>query len=71
MRVRREKGFNRLRKLVRMRIYRVDIEHKEFGRNYDSHDIAAGNFDELVKRVKIRLKDGERIESVELLASED
>jgi hypothetical protein len=54
-----------------MRIYKINIEHKRFGRNWSSEKFQGRTFDEAVKAAKRGLNNGERIESVELLASTD
>ena len=50
-----------------MRIYKINIEHKISGRNWDSTKVAADNFAVAIK--KVHLNKNEMIESVELLAS--
>jgi hypothetical protein len=54
-----------------MRIYKVHIEHKRFGRNWSSSKVEGKTFDEAVKKAKRDMTKQERIESVELLASTD
>jgi hypothetical protein len=54
-----------------MRIYRVNIEHKRYGRNYDVVVIAGRTFNEAIRKVKSQLRSEERIESVELKAATD
>lgn len=52
-----------------MRIYKVNIEHIRYGNNWSSKNVHAKNFEELLRKSKKFLRVGERIESVELLAS--
>ena len=54
-----------------MRIYRIGIEHKKWGRNWRAEKIAAQSFAKVVLKVKSHLKSQERIESVTLLATEE
>ncbi len=54
-----------------MRIYRIKVEHQENGTNWSKFDLAGEDFDAVVKKAKKRLAAKEKIESVELLASED
>ena len=50
-----------------MRIYKVNIEHATWGRNYEYERIAARSFNEAVRKAKKFLTSVTRIESVELL----
>lgn len=54
-----------------MRIYKVNIEHTRYGRNWSSEKVEGRNFNEAVKRAQKSMSKQERIESVELLASTD
>jgi len=54
-----------------MRIYKVNIEHVKFGRNFDSEKVSAKNFNEAVRKAKKSLRSVERIESIELVAATD
>jgi hypothetical protein len=52
-----------------MKIYKIDISHKQWGNNWDSQKIAARNFNEVVRKIKKTLGRNENIESVQVLAS--
>lgn len=52
-----------------MRIYKVNIEHTKFGRNFSGETVSAETFKQAVNKVEKLLRSSERIESVELLAS--
>jgi hypothetical protein len=54
-----------------MRIYKVNIEHSRFGRNFSSEKIAARTFAEVIRKARKILRSRERIESVELIAAVD
>jgi hypothetical protein len=54
-----------------MRIYQVNTEHVVVGRNYSSYKIAARTCEEAIAKAKKEFMPAERLESVELLASED
>ena len=54
-----------------MRIYKINIEHTRYGKNWSSTKEEGRTFTETVKRAEKALQRGERIESVELLASTD
>ena len=52
-----------------MRIYRIHVEHKKWGQNWDTKKIAAETFNEAVRKATRELTRNERIVSVELVAS--
>lgn len=54
-----------------MRIYKIDIEHTSYGRNYNRTKVDARTFDEALRKAKKILNRGERIESITLLESTD
>lgn len=54
-----------------MRIYRVNTEHWRYGQNFSHMKILAKTCEEAIKRAKRKMQNGERVESVELLASTD
>lgn len=54
-----------------MRIYHVNVEHKEHGRNWSSFNVAKDDFEEARKEAYRKLKKNEKIESMELLAEAD
>lgn len=54
-----------------MRIYKINIEHKTFGRNFSTEKVAAPTFKQAVKSAEKKLNSRESIESVELIAATD
>ena len=54
-----------------MRIYKIRIEHKTYGRNWSSINIAAKSAEEAIRKAKRDFKNRERVESAELIAAED
>lgn len=52
-----------------MRIYKVNIEHRKYGMNWSHENVSGRTFYDVVRKVKKLLKSGERIESVELVAT--
>lgn len=54
-----------------MRIYKIYTEHKQHGHNYDSYKVAAETCEQAIARVKKEFGEGERLQSIELLASTD
>src|SRR5438132_1646620 len=54
-----------------MRIYKVNIEHRKYGRNWGGKKIAARTCEEALKKAKKGMWPSERVESIELLAAED
>ena len=54
-----------------MRIYKVNVEHTDFGRNWNSVKVAGKTFNEAVSKAVRLFNSQERIESVELIAATD
>jgi len=54
-----------------MRIYKIMIEHSRFGLKFSSVSLAAKSCEEAIKKANKKMRKNERVESVELLASED
>lgn len=55
-----------------MRIYKVNVEHMKFGRNWSSVKVEGKTFNEAVsKAMRLLNSPQERIESVELIAATD
>jgi len=52
-----------------MNIYKVNTEHTKHGPNWNSYKVAARNADEALRKAKHGFIRGERLESLELLAS--
>jgi len=50
-------------------IYKVGTEHIRWGSNWASYTIAARNGEEAVRKAKKEFNSGERLESLQLLAS--
>ena len=50
-------------------IYKVSTTHSRYGDNWASYKIAARNCEEAIRKAKREFMRGERIESVNLLAS--
>jgi hypothetical protein len=55
----------------KMRIYKIMIEHSRFGLKFSSVSLAAKSCEEAIKKANKKMRKNERVESVELLASED
>jgi hypothetical protein len=52
-----------------MRIYKVNIEHKVWGRNYSNTSVLARTCEEAIRKAKSRFDSRQwRVESVELVA---
>ena len=54
-----------------MRIYKVNVEHKLYGRNWRSVKVEGKTFNEAVSKAMRLFNSQERIESVELIAATD
>jgi len=52
---------------MEVRIYRVNIEHRRFGFNWNSRKVVARDCEDALKKVKRGLERGEKVESVQLL----
>jgi hypothetical protein len=54
-----------------MRIYKINIEHTTHGLNWSSVKVAAKTAEQAIRAAKKNFNRGERVESVELIASVD
>lgn len=54
-----------------MRIYKINIEHKRYGRDWSSRNVSARTCEEAIKKAKAEFSTQERVESCELLAADD
>ena len=50
-------------------IYKVNTAHNRFGNNWGSYKVAARNCEEAIRKAKREFIRGERLESIDLLAS--
>lgn len=50
-------------------IYKVNTEHSRWGKNFSSEKIAAFTCEQAIKKAKRNFQSGERVESVERLAT--
>jgi hypothetical protein len=50
-------------------IYKVHTAHSRFGNNWGSYKVSARNADEALRKAKRKYIRGERLQSLELLAS--
>ncbi len=54
-----------------MRIYKINIEHKRYGRNFSSLKVDARTAEEAIRKARKDMGKQERVESIELLAATD
>lgn len=50
-------------------IYKINTRHSRYGNNWGAYKVAARNADEAIIKAKREFTRGERLESLELLAS--
>lgn len=57
--------------MKQLSIYKVNTEHSRWGKNFSSERVAAFTCEQAIAKAKRTFSPGERVESVERLASAD